>query len=177
MKLPFKSNLPKDFDIAKHYSPIKTEQEKEHLSQTFKEIAKQRDEIYTEKLHQGIAKRDKTYQAISNAKPEVQAKISVSLTGVKKTAEHKQNLKLTTTNKPGDKNWEQACQAGRNKRDKPFVCPFGVFNNRSSAIRYAKENNLFSNAQRKLENWTKENPKEYYYITHEEYILLTGREI
>lgn len=31
MKSPFKSNLPEDFDIAKRYAPVKTEQEKEVL--------------------------------------------------------------------------------------------------------------------------------------------------
>lgn len=167
-------DIQKILDEQKQQSKIHLMTERQ-ISSTI--VANQRDEDYNKQLKAGISKRDNTYQAIANAKPEVREKISAKLTGVKKTEEHKVNLKLTTTNKPGDANWENACQSGRNKRDKPFVCPFGVFNNRSSAIRYAKEHNLFSNVQRKLENWTKENPKEYYYITHEEYIMLTGKEI
>lgn len=119
--------------------------------------------------------RDNSYQKVSNSKPEVQAKISKTMTGKKKSEEHKTKLKAVKTNKPGDRNWEQACQEGRNKRDRPFKCPFGVFHNRSEAARFAKDNNLFTNAQRKLEGWTKEKPTEYYFITHEEFNKLKGK--
>jgi hypothetical protein len=149
--------------------------ENKEFAETMSEVAKERNQKDDYKKNHSIGvnvKRDNTYQAEVNARPEVKAKISKSLTNKSKSTLHKENLKKVTTNKPGNKNWEKACAEGRNKRDKPFKCPFGVFNNRSEAARYAKENNLFTNAQRKLEGWTKEKPDEYYFITHEEYAKL-----
>ena len=136
------------------------------------EVAEERnqDPEYQENHKIGVTiNRDNTYQKECNNRPEVKEKISKSLTGVPKSESHKESLKEVQTNKPGNKNWEKACAEGRNKRDKPFKCPFGVFNNRSEAARYAKDHKLFTNAQRKLEGWTKEKPAEYYFITHEEY--------
>jgi hypothetical protein len=145
------------------------------FSATMKEVANERnqDPEYIENHKIGVTiNRANTYQAIDNARPEKRLQISKSLTGKSKSISHKKSLKEVTTNKPGDANWEKACAEGRNKRDKPFKCPFGVFNNRSEAARYAKEHNLFTNAQRKLEGWTKEKPNEFYFITHEEYAKL-----
>jgi hypothetical protein len=92
------------------------------FSKTMSKVATERnqDPEYLESLRTGIANRDNTYQAESNAKSEVKAKISKSLTGKAKSAEHKKALKATTTNKPGDPNWEAAHKAGLAKRDKPF---------------------------------------------------------
>ena len=49
------------------------------FSETMKQVASQRDEVYHEKRRQGLAKRDNSYQAIDNARTEKQAQISKSL--------------------------------------------------------------------------------------------------
>jgi hypothetical protein len=119
---------------------------------------------YKASLKRGCQERDNTYQAECNSKPEVKAKISKTLTGKSKSDEHKKALKATTTNKPGDPNWEAAHKAGLAKRDKPFHAgEYGVFQSRSEAARYAKEQGL-TNALRKFETWTKTKPEEYYFI-------------
>ena len=90
----FKSNLPKDWDVNKHYSPILSDHDKKVRSEKVKQIAAERGDEYYEKLHNGIANRDNTYQAESNARPEVQAKISASMTGKERQTSTMQKLPL-----------------------------------------------------------------------------------
>lgn len=165
----FKSNLPKGFDVNKHYSPVLSDLDKQIRSEKTTEIARNRGEEYYKNLHEGIAKRDNTYQAESNARPEVQEKISKSLTGVPKTEEHRKNLKATTTNKPGNANWEQAHAAGLAKRDRPFWAGeyseqiSAPFPSRAAAARYAQEQGL-TNAVKKMEGWTKKFPQQFFFM-------------
>jgi len=136
------------------------------FSETMSQVAIERnqDPDYLESLRIGIAHRDNTYQAESNAKPEVKAKISKSLSGKPKTEEHKQALKSTTTNRYGDANYEAAHKAGLAKRDKPFHAgEYGIFQSRSEAAKYATGQGL-KNALKKFEAWSKSNPEEYYFI-------------
>jgi len=58
MKLPFKSNVPKSFDVAKVYAPVKTEQEKEHLRE--KANQQWQDEQARLRAEQGQQKRKNT---------------------------------------------------------------------------------------------------------------------
>ena len=140
------------------------------FSETMKSVATERnqDPEYLENLRHGVKhNRDNSYQAESNSKPEVKAKISKALAGKPKTEEHKQALKATTTNKPGDLNWEAAHKAGLAKRDKPFHAgDYGIFQSRSEAAKYATEQGL-KNALKKFEAWSKSKPEEYYFIKEE----------
>ena len=136
------------------------------FSKTMSKVATERnqDPEYLESLRNGIANRDNTYQAESNAKPEVKAKISKSLKGKAKTEEHKQALKSTTTNRYGNADYESAHKAGLAKRDKPFHAgEYGTFPSRADAARYAASQGL-PNAIKKLEVWTKTKPTEYYFV-------------
>jgi hypothetical protein len=137
------------------------------FSKTMSKVAikRNKDPEYLESLRTGIAHRDNTYQAESNAKPEVKSKISKSLTGKAKSAEHKKALKATTTNKPGDANWEAAHKAGLAKRDKPFHAgEYGIFASIAEAARQVEEQGLLKNAYKKFSQWKKDNPKEYYLV-------------
>jgi len=139
------------------------------FSQTMQNIASQRGEEYHKAFADGIASRDKTYQAKVNNRPEVKAKLSKALTGVPKTAEHRKNLKATTTNKPGNANWEAAHAAGLANRDRPFWAGeyseqiSAPFPSRAAAARYAKEHGL-GNAVKKMEVWTKKFPQHYFFM-------------
>lgn len=140
------------------------------FSKTMSKVATERnqDPEYLENLRHGVKhNRDNSYQAESNANPEVKAKISKALAGKPKSEEHKKSLKATTTNKPGDPNWEAAHKAGLAKRDKPFYAgEYGIFQSRSEAAKYATEQGL-KNALKKFEAWSKSKPEEYYFIKDE----------
>lgn len=137
------------------------------FSKTMSKVAIERnqDPEYLENLRNGIKhNRNNSYQAESNAKPEVKAKISKALAGKTKTEEHKQALKSTTTNRYGDANYEAAHKAGLAKRDTPFHAgEYGIFQNRSAAAKYATEQGL-KNALKKFEAWSLTKPNEYYFV-------------
>jgi hypothetical protein len=139
------------------------------FSNTMKGVAAERNQTaeYVEKYQVGMANRDNTYQAESNARPEVKEKISKALKDKPKTNEHKQALKSTTTNRYGDANYEAAHKAGLAKRDKPFHAgEYGIFQSRSEAAKYAIKQGL-KNALKKFEAWSKSKPQEYYFIKEE----------
>lgn len=136
------------------------------FSKTMSKVATKRnqDPEYLQSLRDGIANRDNTYQAEVNSRPEVRAKHSQNHKGKPKSDEHRKSLKATTTNKPGDPNWEAAHKAGLAKRDNPFHAgEYGVFQSRSEAAKYATSQGL-KNALKKFEAWSKSNPEEYYFI-------------
>lgn len=115
-------------------------------------------------LHGVRHHRDNSYQAEVNSRPEVKEKLRKSQAGKPKSESHKASLKATTTNKPGDPNWEAAHKAGLAKRDKPFHAgEYGIFQSRSEAAKYATGQGL-KNALKKFEAWSKSNPEEYYFI-------------
>jgi hypothetical protein len=142
----FKSNLPKGWDVNKHYSPVLSDHDKKVRSDKVKQIAAERGDEYYEKLHNGIANRDNTYQAESNACPEVQAKISASMTGKKKTDEH--NAKVAARNK---------------ERSKPIITPWGEFPSRKAAVVWAQKNTDIVNIDKKIQAWVKKPNSGFYY--------------
>jgi hypothetical protein len=161
----FNSNLPKGWDLNKHYSPVLSEYDKEVRRKKAKENSAHRDENYYNAFHEGISKRDNSYQAECNSRPEVKEKISKALKGVPKSKQAKKTYREIKTNKPGDPNWEAACAAGRAKRDKPFHAgEYGIFPSIAEAARQVEEKGLLGNAYKKFSKWKKENPKEYYFI-------------
>ena len=161
----FKSNLPKGWDLNKHYSPVLSDHDKKVRSDKVKQIAAERDEDYYRNLRNGIANRNNTYQAEVNARPEVQAKISKALAGKPKTEEHRQALKSTTANRYGNANYETAHKAGLAKRDKPFHAgQYGTFPSIAEAARQVEETGSLKNAYKKFSKWKKDNPNEYYFI-------------
>jgi hypothetical protein len=135
------------------------------FKKTMSKVATERnqDPEYLESLRVGIAHRDNTYQAESNANPEVKAKISKALAGKPKSSEHKKAMKSTTTTRYGNSEYEKAHKAGLAKRDKPFHAgEYGVHASRSEAARFALSKGL-KNALKKFETWTKTKPTEYYF--------------
>ena len=142
----FKSNLPNGWDVNKHYSPVLSDHDKKVRSDKVKQIAAERDDEYYEKLHAGIANRDNSYQAESNARPEVQAKISASMTGKKKSDDH--NAKVAAKNK---------------ERSKPIITPWGEFPSRKAAVIYAQENTDIVNVDKKIQAWVKKPGSGFYY--------------
>jgi hypothetical protein len=141
-----------------------------HFSATMGKIAAERnqDSAYIENHLNGVRhNRRNTYQAETNARPEVKDKISKALAGKSKTEKHREALRSTTTNRYGDPNYEAAHRAGLAKRDKPFHAgEYGIFQSRSEAAKYATEQGL-KNALKKFEAWSKSNPREYYFIKQE----------
>lgn len=142
----FKSNLPKGWDLNKHYSPVIDEHGKKIRSQKLKEVAANRDEEYYSNLKNGIANRDNSYQAECNARPEVQAKISASMTGKKKTKEHL--AKVAAKNK---------------ERAKAIMTPWGLYESRRAAIVGGKEQNV-SNPAGKIDAALKKKSTEIFYL-------------
>lgn len=64
---------------------------------------------------------------------------------------------------------------------KPFVTPLGIFWTKSKAAEYYLENKLTANTTKGSTNvWLSRQlvkfPKEFYYISKEEYIMLTGKD-
>jgi hypothetical protein len=142
----FKSNLPKGWDVNKHYSPILTDHDKKVRSDKVKQIAAERDEEYYKKLQDGIANRDNTYQAECNARPEVQEKISKAMKGKQKSNEHL--AKVAAKNK---------------ERSKIIITPWGQFDSRKSAVVWAKENTDIVNVDKKIQKWVKTPDSGFYY--------------
>jgi hypothetical protein len=137
------------------------------FSKTMSKVATERnqDPEYLEKLHAGIAQRDNTYQAEVNSRPEVRAKHSQNHKGKPKSEEHKKSLKATTTNKPGDPDWEAAHKAGLAKRDRPFHAgEYGTFPSLAEAARQVEEKGLLKNANKKFSKWKNDKPDEYYFV-------------
>lgn len=115
---------------------------------------------YLANLKRGCSERDNSYQAISNSKPEVRAKISATLTGKEKTAEH--HAKITAKNK---------------ERSKPCITPLGIFaSGKEAGEAYNKSRNV-TNGKNAILKALKSNKEGYRYITVEEYIMLTGKEL
>lgn len=119
------------------------------FSQTMSEAATERnqDPEYIANLNRGIAQRDNSYQAESNARPEVQAKISKSLKeNYTKTEEHL--AKVAAKNK---------------ERSRPIVTPWGEFSSRKAAVIYAQENTDIVNVDKKIQAWVKKPGSGFYY--------------
>ena len=138
------------------------------FSKIMSKVAKERnqDSEYLENLRYGVKhNRDNSYQAEVNSRPEVKAKHSQNHKGKPKSDAHKASLKATTTNKPGDPNWEAAHKAGLAKRDKPFHAgEYGTFPSIAEAARYVEEKGLLKNAYKKFSKWKKDNKEGYYFI-------------
>lgn len=111
-----------------------------------------------------VVKRDNSYQAERNADPKVQAKISTTMQGRKKTAEHEAKVAASNRAKPTDPKWRAALMAGIERRDRPFHAgPYGVFPSLNAAARYVMEQGLLTNAVKKFEKWKKTDPDNYYF--------------
>lgn len=135
------------------------------FGKTMSVIAQERnlDSNYRKNLKQGCEQRDNNYQALSNARPEVQAKISAKMSKHVKTAEHEAKVAASNAAKPTDPNWKAALMSGLAKRDRPFHTPYGVFASLNAAARYVTENNLLTNAVKKFEKWKLTDPTNYYF--------------
>ena len=137
------------------------------FSKTMSKVAvtRNQDSEYLESLRVGIANRDNTYQAEVNSRPEVKAKHSQNHKGKPKSDAHKASLKATTTNKPGDLDWEAAHKAGLAKRDKPFHAgEYGIFASIAEAARVVESEGKLKNAYKKFSQWKKDGKEGYYFV-------------
>jgi hypothetical protein len=65
---------------------------------------------------------------------------------------------------------------GNNHRARPIVTPLGIFPSRKDAAEAYLASGK-ANALRWIEKWLKTDPNDFYYISKEEYIMLTGKDI
>jgi hypothetical protein len=98
---------------------------------------------------------------------ETRAKIGATSKGRKPSAETRAKMSAATKGRPKSAE-TRAKMKESNARATPIVTPNGVFASISLAIAQAKSDGL-PNAHRKIRKWVKEFPKDYYYITKEEY--------
>ena len=133
-------------------------------SATMRKVASQRGEEHNQAVRRGCnEKRDNTYQAECNARPEVQAKISASITQHIRTAEHNARNAEANARNAQDPAWHAALMDGLARRDRPFHTPYGVFPSLNAAARYVTEQGLLTNAVKKFEKWKKTDPTNYYF--------------
>lgn len=133
------------------------------FSATMKAVASKRDDKYYQAQKQGCQERDNTYQAECNARPEVQARISASMTQHVRTAEHNARNAEANARNAQDPNWHAALMGGLARRDRPFHTPYGVFPSLNAAARHVTEAGLLTNAVKKFEKWKKTDPANYYF--------------
>ena len=134
------------------------------FKETMRVVANKRGEAHNLAVKRGCNEnRDNTYQAETNTRAEVKAKLSAKLIGRKKTPEHEAKVAASNRAKPTDPNWKAAHQAGIEKRDRPFHTPYGVFPSLNAAARYVKEHGLLGNAIKKFEKWKETDPTNYYF--------------
>jgi hypothetical protein len=92
------------------------------------------------------------------------------------SAEWKENM-LIGTAKRSETDWKiNQPKALREKLAKPILTPYGVFASITDAVNFELANGL-SNANKKVYAWLKNTTSGYRYISKEEYIMLTGKEI
>ena len=133
------------------------------FSETMKQIASNRnkDPEYIENHKIGVTiNRDNTYQAECNARPEVKAQISKTMTGKEKTPDHIAKVAMKTR-----------------ERGIPCVTPFGIFRTGADAGRMFDELKLGLNGKKTINKYIKQKRDGYYQISIEEYIMLTGTDV
>ena len=176
----FNSNLPKDFQIDIKYQPIKTESEKEFLRKMYEDPEfrkdweiknKQRwinDPDYGKKVGALISETYSTPEgrAVQAAKAHSQTVETIEKI---KYARQFQVFDQIARDKMGKK------KIGNNNRGRPIVTPLGIFASRKLASEaYLASGKL--NAMKWIEKWLKTDSTNFYYISKEEYIMLTGKE-
>jgi hypothetical protein len=116
------------------------------------------------KLSQSLQGRE-GYWTGKQQSAESCAKRSESLKGKAKSMDHAMKISAAKKGKP--------CT---NDKRKPIVVPFGVFRSRKEAVEAGITLDI-SNVARKIDANLKKDPANYYYISKEEYIMLTGKEL
>jgi uncharacterized DUF497 family protein len=133
------------------------------FSETMKQVSEERNQNpkYQENHRIGVTvNRDNSYQAIDNARPEKQAKISKAMTGKEKTPEHIAKVAKKTR-----------------ERGIPCVTPFGIFRTGADAGRKFDELKLGLNGKKTVNKYIKQKRDGYYQISLEEYIMITGTDV
>lgn len=149
MNLPFKSNLPKDFDPSKKYGLILSEQQKENISKSRKG---------QESNHKGKTRpwagKPRENKSIEHHTEETKARISKSKLGT-----------------PAPNKGVPMKEESKQKMSKIIVTPDGIFLSRTKAAEY------YGVCGPVISHRLNKYPKEYYYISREEYTLLTGKDV
>jgi hypothetical protein len=138
-----------DATVARSRSALRKRNDP-NFSATMSQVATERNEdaTYVQNQLNGVRhKRDNTYQAECNARPDVQEKISKSLReNYTKTDEHL--AKVTAKNK---------------ERSKIIITLWGEFESRKAAVIWAKENTDIVNVDKKIQKWVKTPGSGFYY--------------
>ena len=119
------------------------------FSQTMCNVAEQRnkDPQYQQAHRQGMSKRDNSYQAEVNARPDKRAATSAKLKGRKKSDEHLAKV------------------AARNReRSKRIQTPHGEFESRKAAVLWHQENTDILNVDKKIQKWVMTLGSGYHYL-------------
>ena len=96
------------------------------------------------------------------------------------TDDYKNSHSIGVAKRTLDPKWNEA---NRKARLKPIVTPYGIFNSLDSASNEIHSNRYLENRKTRLSvkafirSKIKIASKEFYYITHEEYIMLTGKDV
>jgi hypothetical protein len=131
---------------------------------TMRDVASKRGPEHNQAVGRGCREtRNNSYQAESNARPEVQARISKSMSQHVRTTEHNVNNAQANVRNAQDPAWHAALMDGLAKRDRAFHTPYGVFPSLNAAARYVTEQGLLTNAVKKFEKWKKTDPANYYF--------------
>jgi hypothetical protein len=109
--------------------------------------------------------------------------VQTHLNAIHKSSASEGWLKATRENarrRSKDPVWLQN-NANKNKRIailkyKPIVTPFGVFKSKKDSVSFYNEKNNVTNGNDSISYKIKKYPEQYYYITQEEYIMLTGKD-
>jgi len=127
------------------------------------------DAEYKERWRQSIKDR--------YADPEIREMQSRKVKGVPKSEIHKQRVREARLKAPprsaDTRKKLSDCQLGNQRRAKPIVTPFGVFASLKLAGDQLNILRNFRNGRKVVCGMMQKNPKEYYYITREEYDKLT----
>jgi hypothetical protein len=139
-------------------------------------------QIKRSKLNKAMAKdrtiQDKKSQTIKQQYADSNYKEfrTLIIQEVTKTDEWKQSHNLGMT-KREENGWHEKNLMAAQKRCKPIVSvEYGIFLGKKHLVEYMKSVGV-GNAGGKLDNWLKTKPTEFYYITKEEYIMLTGKDV
>jgi len=88
---------------------------------------------------------------------------------------YKESTQKAGENRRTNIKWLTSQRKAKKRLLKPIVTPFGIFESIKSVTEYAFEKKICSRDT--LYRRLKSHPNEYYYITQEEYIMLTGKDI
>lgn len=155
------------------------------------------DEIFTDDVLDVLPSNDKLKYTSAALERSVNPNIKKNqLEGIKKkqnTLEYQNNFDQGMKKRQQSIDWKSNMLGGcikrsttqwkenqkkaiKQKLSKPVSTPYGIFASVTEVVNFLLAKNI-SNANKKVYKWLKESNSGYQYITREEYIILTGRDV